>query len=837
MYLKTCDTMDVTLRQIANNLNHNTTLTPDRRIDVLLTDSRSLSDAEHTLFFALRTPQNDGHRYVRRLYDAGVRAFVVSEAPDISVMPDADFLLVDDTLSALQTVARSHRERFSDVEVVGVTGSRGKTIVKEWLYQTLSGDFRITRSPRSYNSQTGVPLSVWQLSDETQLAIFEAGVSQQGEMSRLQAVIQPTIGVMTSLGHDHDAGFVSLEEKCREKARLFINARAVVYGGDDPIVDSVIREMLPAAVRYVWSETDSNATVYVVSRVSTDRKSTSLSLIINGDRFDTLLPFSAAHLVDDALTVLTAQIALGVSSGKAVASLETLTGVATRLSVIEGVNHCLLVFDQNRSSDYHALSTAMDFVAPRLTPGLSLTVIIGDMAHETMSEQELYSAVGRLLLSRGAGRVIGCGTELMRNIGAFSAMDTQFYSSADEMISGLSTSDFNDQLVLISGSSNDHFERLLPMLEARSHETVLEVNLDALVHNFNYFRSKLQPSTGIICMVKASGYGAGSYELAKTLQAQGASYLAVAVVDEGVELRQRGITMPVMVMNPKVTNYPVLFENHLEPEIYSLEILREIIAEGIRYGVTDYPVHIKIDSGMRRLGFTIEEMPDVVDMLRGQNVVVPSSVFSHLAAADMPAEDDYTMAQFDYFDRCAQMLMSAFPEVNIKRHILNSTGILRFPERQYDMVRLGIGLYGVPTIPGDPQQSALQPVSSLRTVIISVKQWPAGTTVGYSRRGVLSRDSRIATLPIGYADGLDRQLGYGNASFVIRGQRCPTVGSICMDLCMVDVTECQDAAVGDSVEIFGREVTAVELGDILDTIPYEVLTSVSQRVKRVYYRE
>ncbi|MDE7397452.1 MAG: alanine racemase, partial [Muribaculum sp.] len=646
-----------------------------------------------------------------------------------------------------------------------------------------------------------------------------------------------TVGVMTSLGHDHDAGFVSLEEKCREKVRLFRQVRAVAYGGDDSIVDRVIRDMLPMAVRYVWSEADRDATVYVASRVSVDRKTTSLSLIIDGGRFDVVLPFSAAHLVDDALTVLVAQIALGVSPAKAVASLETLTGVATRLSVIEGVNHCLLVFDQNRSSDYHALSTAMDFVAPRLTPGLSLTVIIGDMAHETMSEQQLYSAVGRLLLSRGVGRIIGCGTELMHNRSSFDGLNTLLYGSADEMIAGLSTSDFNNQLVLICGSDNDHFERLLPMLEARSHETVLEVNLDALVHNFNYFRSKLRPETGIICMVKASGYGAGSYELAKTLQAQGAAYLAVAVVDEGVELRQRGITMPVMVMNPKVTNYPALFANRLEPEIYSFDILREIISQGARCGISGYPVHIKIDSGMHRLGFTIEEIPDVIDMLRGQSVVVPSSVFSHLAAADMPAEDDYTMAQFDYFDRCAHMLITAFPEHNIKRHILNSTGILRFPERQYDMVRLGIGLYGVPTIPGDPLQAPLQPVSSLRTVVISVKQWPAGTTVGYSRRGVLSRDSRIATLPIGYADGLDRQLGYGNASFVIRGHRCPTVGSICMDLCMVDVTDCPEVTVGDSVEIFGREVTAVELGDILDSIPYEVLTSVSQRVKRVYYRE
>lgn len=829
--------METTLSLIAKYLDAGVVNGPDRRIDILLTDSRSLSDASHTLFFALRSPQNDGHRYIRQLYDAGVRAFVVDSMPvDVADMSDADFIVVGNTMEALQGVAQCHRERFAGVEVVGVTGSRGKTIVKEWLYQALADNRRITRSPRSYNSQIGVPLSVWQMNEDTQLGVFEVGVSQRGEMAMLEPIVRPTVGVMTSLGHDHDDGFDSLEEKCREKALLFARASAVVYSTDDDIVTGVMRQQLPDARHVTWSRSGRSAVVQVVT-AEANGNGMSLVIDIDGMRHSVTVPFAATHLVDDALTVLAAQLSLGVPATDAVASLARLTCVGTRLSVVEAVNHCLLVVDQNRSADYHTLSTALDFVLPRLTPDLTLTVILGDMAHETMTADQLYTAVGRMLRTRGVGRVIGAGRELVRYRHVFDGMDVTLYDSATEMIESLSPSDFNAQLILAGGSEHDHMERLLTMLEARSHETVLEVNLDAMVHNFNYFRSRLRPSTGIVCMVKASGYGAGSYELAKTLQAQGASYLAVAVVDEGVELRQRGITMPVMVMNPKVTNYPVLFANRLEPEIYSLDILREIIAEGERCGVTGYPVHIKIDSGMCRLGFTFEDLPAVVEMLRGQNVVTPASVFSHLAAADMPEEDEYTLGQIDYFVRCADVLISAFPDVHIMRHILNSTGILRFPQYQFDLVRLGIGLYGVPTIPDDPDQATLQPVSTLRTVVISIKDWPAGTTVGYSRRGVLSRRSRVATLPVGYADGINRRMGYGNVEFLVNGHRCPTIGSICMDLCMVDVTDCPDVKVGDAVEIFGNGITAVELGDRLGTIPYEILTSVSQRVKRVYYRE
>ncbi len=522
-----------------------------------------------------------------------------------------------------------------------------------------------------------------------------------------------------------------------------------------------------------------------------------------------------------------------MDTGTIAERMAKLKPVTTRLEVIEGVNNCLVIYD-NYTSDLHSLAPALDFMNRRPRGNRTTTLILSDVMHEALPPSKRYKAVADLARRRGIDRVIGIGEEISANSRYFNSQAI-FFPDTAAMLDAMGPDDFHDEMILIKGAPGFSFERVSDMLEARQHETVMEVNLDAMVHNFNLFRAMLKPTTGIVCMVKASGYGAGSYELARSLQSQGAAYLAVAVLDEGVELRRAGITMPIMVLNPRVVNYRTLFAYNLEPEIYSFDILHEIISAAENCGLTDYPVHIKLDTGMHRLGFLEKDIPEITDILRRQKAVRPVSVFSHLAAADDPMMDDYTLSQFEYFDRCTDLLQRGFNHY-IMRHILNSTGISRFPEHQYDLVRLGICLYGIATM-HDGSQDELRPVSSLYTTVISIKEWPAGTTVGYNRRGLLHRDSVVATIPVGYADGLNRHLGNGHHSVMINGTLCPIVGSICMDACMVDVTDCSECHVGDRVEIFGPEIPVDTIAETLDTIPYEILTSVSSRVKRVYYRE
>ncbi len=823
--------MVYSVSSIASALNLSTPSHPDYEISVLLTDSRSLTFPEQSLFFALRTRTNDGHRYIPELYERGVRNFVVDTLPDnIGDYPLANFLKVPDVTRALQTLARKHRARFT-APVIGITGSRGKTTVKEWINQLLQSDYHIVRSPRSYNSQIGVPLSIWEMDEDTELAIFEAGISLPDEMTSLQSMIRPNIGILTNIGNEHSDGFDSLMKKCEEKVTLLRDCDCVIYCGDDELISEAIADACIPAKEIAWSMRDSDRPLFI-SRVEKHVETTDIYYTYLRRDAVITIPFTSDADIQNAIHCLAVMLYLNRPADVVASRMSMLAPVGTRMEVMEGVNGCLVIYD-SYTSDLHSLTPAIDFMERRHTKARTSTVILSDVMHETLDPARLYASVARLLERKGIERVIGIGEEITRHSRFFGA-DATFYPSTSEFLAQVSPSDFERELVLIKGAPQFHFELISDMLEARQHETVLEVNLDAMVHNFNFFRSHVRPTTGIVCMVKASGYGAGSYELGKTLQAQGAAYLAVAVLDEGVDLRKAGITMPIMVLNPKVVNYKTLFGYNLEPEIYSFDILKEIIREAEKYGITDYPVHIKFDTGMHRLGFLESDLPELIDVLKHQKAIRPASAFSHLAAADCPDMDDYNAYQFDLFERCTTELQKHFNH-HILRHILNSTGILRFPEYQYDLVRLGIGLYGCPTM-DDPEQSELRQVSSLHTVIISIKEWPAGTTIGYSRRGKLSRQSRVATIPVGYADGIDRHLGNGNMKVWINGFRCPTVGNICMDACMVDVTdaECQ---VGDIVEIFGDNVPVTELSDALDTIPYEILTSVSQRVKRVYYRE
>lgn len=824
--------MTYDISTIARLLNLTTPARPGR-ITRLLTDSRSLILPEETLFFALQTPSGDGHNFIADLYARGVRNFVAEHLPEhAGNMPEANFLIVPSTLVALQTIGKARREEFG-MPVIGITGSRGKTTVKEWANELLRGSVRVSRSPRSYNSQTGVPLSLWDISPDSEAAIIEAGISLSGEMDRLVAMIQPTIGVFTSIGGAHSEGFDSIETKATEKAILLQGCETVVYPADNPIISAVIPDV---PRRIGWSLTDPEAPLHI-SDIQKEAGVSEVSYSWMGGKVkgSYRLPFTAGYDLDNSFHALALALLFNVPADTISDRMAGLKRVNTRLEVIEGRDGCHLIHD-TFTADVPSLTQAIDFAARRLTPGHGLTLMLGDLISVSDTDPATtYTAAAEVCRARGVERVITAGEEVSRYTHIFGP-EAKGYPTVTDLLEDLDNLSLHDTQILIKGAPDSSFNLINETLEARRHETVLEINLNAIVDNFNYFRSLIKPTTGIVCMIKASGYGAGAGELAKTLQTQGAAYLAVAVHDEGIQLRQEGITMPIIVLNPMVDDFKALFDNRLEPEIYSLDFLRKLIAEAKRLGVREYPVHIKIDSGMHRLGFLEETLPDAIALLKGQDYVVPRSIFSHLCAADDPMDDDYTHGQFEYFNRCCRMLLDAFPERRILRHILNSTGITRFPEHQLDMVRLGIGLYGVRTM-HDGSQAGLRTVSTLRTVIISVKKWPAGTTIGYNRRGVLKRDSVIATIPIGYADGLNRHLGYGNASFMIGGVLCPTVGSICMDACMIDVTDLPGAAPGMSVEVFGENVTVDTLAETLGTIPYEVLTSVSQRVKRVYYRE
>lgn len=824
--------MSIRISEIASQLGLPAPKNDDREISVLLTDSRSLTFPQQSLFFALSTASGDGHKYIEELYRKGVRDFCVRNIPENAsqVMQDANFLVVLNVAKALQTIARFNRERF-DIPVIGITGSRGKTTVKEWLYQLLSNRYNVVRSPRSFNSQIGVPLSIWEMDAETELAVFEAGISRPGEMAVLSSIIKPTIGIITNIGPEHSDGFSSWKQKAEEKALLVRDCKFVVYNGDNDVIRSAVEASGFRGTEIAWSMEDNAAPLFISSIIHA-QESTTIEFSYLRTVGTVSIPFTLESDIQNAIHCLAVMLVLGIPNEEIVERMGALTAVGTRMEVTEGVNGCMIIHD-SYTSDLHSLAPALDFMMRRATSSRTSTVIISDVMHESLPGNKLYRQVAQLLSGKNVDRIIGIGEEISCYSRYFPA-DATFYQSTAEFMSAVSPGDFDNELILIKGAPNFRFEEIAEMLEARQHETVLEVNLDAVVHNFNFCRSFLKPTTGVICMVKASGYGAGAHELAKTLQSQGAAYLAVAVADEGVDLRKAGITMPIMVMNPRVMNYHTLFAFNLEPEIYTFEILHQIIREADKYGIENYPVHIKLDTGMHRLGFLEEDIPELIDILRRQKAIRPCSVFSHLAAADCPDMDDYTMEQFEYFDRCADALQEGF-SFHIQRHILNSTGITRFPQHQNDMVRLGICLYGIPTM-NDGSQDGLRPVSSLFTTVISIKEWEAGTTIGYSRRGVLTRQSRIATIPVGYADGIDRHLGNGNLNVWIGGRPCPTVGNVCMDIMMIDVTD-TECSVGDRVELFGPHVPVTDIADVLDTIPYEVLTSISTRVKRIYYRE
>lgn len=826
--------MQYKIDKIANIIGAERTGSTDAVVNWLLIDSRSLCFPEETLFFALRTKRNDGHRYIPELYRRGVRNFVVSTLPDnTEQLSNTNFLVVHDTLGALQQLAAYHRQQFN-IPFIAITGSNGKTTVKEWLYQLLSPDFNVCRSPRSYNSQVGVPLSVWLVDSHTDIAIIETGISHPGEMEHLQHIVRPTVGVVTNIGSAHQENFLSLDIKCAEKLCITRGCRAAVVNVSDECI-SRGRAAIPKDVEQTtWSykNRDINATL-IVRSVEKEADHATVKFAVHGEIGQYTIPFIDDAAIENSITCLATCLCLkGLTDIDTVCNrMAKLEPVAMRLEVKDGCNGCTLIND-TYNSDIHSLDIALDFMNRRPDPkGQKRTLILSDILQSGEPPRSLYSRVAQMVESRGIEKIIGVGDEISACADYFH-IERHFFRTTEALVASDTFATLHNEFILIKGARQFRFDMLCERLALKVHQTILEVNLNALVANVNHYRSFMRPETKMVCMVKASAYGIGALETGKTLQAHGVDYLAVAVADEGADLRKAGITANIMVMNPELTSFKMLFDYRLEPEVFSFRILEALIRAAEKEGVTNFPVHIKLDTGMHRLGFNPEtDMPRLIERLSRQSAVVPCSVFSHFAGSDEDRFDDFSHRQFALYDKATRRLQAAYSH-RIIRHICNSAGIEHFPEYHLDMVRLGLGLYGI-----NPRNNALiHNVATLRTTILQIRDVPATDTVGYSRKGHLTRDSRIAAIPIGYADGLNRRLGNGNCYCLVNGKRAPYVGNICMDVCMIDVTDI-DCKEGDHAVIFGDELPVSVLSDAIGTIPYEILTGISPRVQRVYIQE
>ncbi len=821
--------MSYDITQICYTLQAKCQIKNQANISILLTDSRSLCFPEESLFFALTSNKNDGHNYINELYKKGVRNFVVNNNYNpTQETKDANFIMVDNTLEALQTLARFHRRQVK-MPVIGITGSNGKTIVKEWLYQLLSHNKKVIRSPRSYNSQIGVPLSVWQLDADSDIAIFEAGISMPGEMEKIAPIIMPSIGILTNIGESHQENFDHLRQKTDEKLELFKHCDILVYNADSPIINTAISEALLSCHEIGWSRKHRESPVYIDQTTQIDNK-TNIHYEYLGLAGSFEIPFIDNASIENAIHCLCVMLYLGISSQEISERMATLEPVAMRMEIIEGNKGCLLIND-SYNSDVNSLDIALDFQARRRQDNMSQTIILSDILQTGLLPKSLYRKVSDSCSRKGVNKIIGIGRDLYNNRHQFN-IDGHFFKTTDEFLRSGLIDTFQNEIILIKGSRHFKFENISDLLTLKKHETILEINLDSIIHNFNHYKSFIKPSTQMICMVKADGYGAGAIEVSKTLQNLGCDYFAVALADEGVELREHGIHSPIMVMNPEQTSFKTIFKHNLEPEIYSFRLLKLFIHQAERLGITGYPIHIKVDTGMHRLGFMPEDVDQLIEVIKAQNTVIVKSVFSHLAGSDNPDLDEFTQLQVSSFTEFADKLQVSVQH-KINRHILNSAGIERFSKYQFDMVRLGIGLYGVsPSL----ESKDLQTVSQLRSTILQIKEIAEGETVGYNRNGKVNTKTTIGIIPIGYGDGFDRRWGNGLGQVVINGKRYPTIGNICMDTTMIDLTG-SNAKEGDKVVIFGPELSLDELAKKLQTIPYEIITSIASRVKKVYFQE
>ena len=812
---------------------------PDSDIQHLLTDSRRSADFAHSLFFAIPTKRNTGCRYVYNLYVSGVRNFVVPQEVEESFQQQfsrcegANFWQVKNVVMALQQLA-AYRRSLYDIPVVGITGSNGKTIVKDWIIQLVADDCKTVSSPRSYNSQIGVPLSVWQMDDGDELAVFEAGISEAGEMENLRRVINPTIGIFTNIGQAHDENFLTRQQKIAEKLQLFTHCDVLIYCSDHKEIHSAISQLesFRSLRRYTWGHSDTD--ILQIVDIQVRDADTQISLLRSGEPFSLAIPFTDRASVENALHCVALLCYLGYDPDTIARRCLRLTPVAMRLEMNEALNNSLLVND-SYSLDLDSLAIALDYVQHD-RQHRSRALIMSDILQAGLPEPDLYAQVAQLVKAHGIARFIGIGDALGRNRNLFAGLDTYFFETTEACIRQFDFDLFDHETILLKGARRFHFEDIARMLQRKSHQTVMEVNLDNLISNLNYYRSLIRPTTRLMAMVKAASYGAGKVEVANALQFNHVDYLTVAYSDEGVDLRRNGITLPIMVMNPEEESFDDIIRYQLEPDIYSFRIFK-LFSEAVSLmgSATPYPVHVELDTGMHRLGFSGTDLDQIARSFNHPGCPLRvQSIFSHLACADDPAQDAFTHAQIDRFTQWSAALRSKLGTTGILCHILNSSGIERFPEAQMDMVRLGIGLYGI-----SPQPSVschLRPVSTLKTRISQIKSIPAGDSVGYNCRWIASRPSRIAIIAIGYADGLNRHLGYGNGRVLIGGCQVPIIGSVCMDMCFLDVTDvpCRE---GDEVTLFGPADLLQQQAASAGTIPYELLTSVSPRVRRTYIQE
>jgi alanine racemase len=796
-------------------------------------DSRTILSGNETLFFALKGVQKDGHLFISDAYKKDVRVFVVEQVPDnYSVFAGAIFIVVEDTVKALQRLASFHRKKFS-FPVVGITGSNGKTIVKEWLADLLREDYNIVRSPRSYNSQIGIPLSVWLMEDHHNLALIEAGISKPGEMDASEVIINPDYGIFTHIGQAHIENFESKKQLVKEKMKLFKRSSMLVYCKDFQVLKEVVgeTEFSPQIKLFSWSEKQSDADLYIESKEITNGN-TFLKGLFCGDSVTLILPFTDNAHVENGIHCWSFMLALGLKPGTFEDLFMELSKVPMRLEMKDAVNGCVVIND-SYNSDIGSLVNALDFLANQSrNSNKTSTVILSDIFETGQSPEDLYKQMAELVRLRNVDRIIGIGKEISKYSSFFTPDKKQFFSSTEDFLNFQKEWVFNDEVILLKGARVFHLDRISERLQKKTHQTLMEVDLNAMVHNLDIYKRKINPGTKVMAMVKAFSYGAGAIEIAKVLQFHRIDYLAVAIADEGIELRRLGIDVPIIVMNPEQHSFDAMIEDGLEPNIYRKELLVGFDNSLRRNAVRNFPVHIKIDTGMKRLGFdSQEELSEVVGFVKKCDTIFIRSVFSHLAVSEDEANDDFTIEQFRKFETLSSVIIKEF-DYKILRHILNSAGIERFPEKQYEMVRLGIGLYGV----SDTCNDELINVATLKTVVSQIRDLLPGETVGYGRRGRVERVSRIAVLPIGYADGLDRRLGNGNGNVLLNNKKVPFVGNICMDMCMVDITNI-DAKEGDSVIVFGKGLSVQEVAEAQGTIPYEILTSVGQRVKRVYFTD
>jgi alanine racemase len=794
---------------------------PHQSIKNLLTDSRKITDASSSLFFALEG-KRDAHQFIENLYNLGVRSFVITQNDfQTTDFPKANFIWVGNALKAMQKLAKSHRKYFN-YPVIGITGSNGKTIVKEWLNQLMVNDKEIIRSPKSYNSQMGVSLSVWQMTNQYELGIFEAGISTKNEMEVLEEIIQPTVGVLTNIGDAHDEGFNSREEKLHEKLKLFKHSQIVIlnkkYIGEGHSLKNI----------FTWSL--SEIADLQVFNIDKKENQTSIKALYHKKEIEINIPFTSQSSIENAITCWATLLYFGYEQNIIKIRMMNLLPVKMRLELKKGINQSDII-DDSYNSDFSSLDIAIDFLNQQ-NQHPTKTLILSDIYQSGIAENELYKNVAQLIKNKGVDKFIGIGKELKKHQSFFNK-DSLFFSDTEDFLKRFNWDSIFNETILIKGARHFEFERISKKLSLKIHETVLEINLNAIVSNLNHYKSKLKSGVKLMAMVKAFAYGSGSEEIANLLQHNGVDYLSVAYADEGIELREAGITIPIMVLGPEVSSFETMINYNLEPEIYSLRILKAFADLISSKNLGEQVIHIKLDTGMHRLGFMEDEVDELLSFLKQNTIIKVKSMFSHLAGSESEKHNDYTQHQIDLFSKITKKSENELGYKFLK-HVSNTSGITKWPKAQFDMVRLGIGLYGIEGV--EEERYKLANVATLKTTISQIKHLKKGDTVGYGRSGVMPKDGKIATVKIGYADGFPRILGNGNGEMLINNQKVKTIGNICMDMTMLDVIDLE-VSTGDDVIVFGEDLSVYEMAKNMNTIPYEVITNISQRVKRVYYYE